>query len=65
MKKFLFTKITHTRKVQNFEVMPNNFRVQESYSKFEAHVTKAGDTLSPRHVSSCDVTRAVGMRVAD
>jgi hypothetical protein len=22
---------------------------------------KAGDTLSSRHVSSCDVTRAVGM----
>jgi hypothetical protein len=37
--KFLFTKITHTRKVQNFEVMSNNFQVQETYSKFEAHVT--------------------------
>ena len=23
--------------------------------------TKGGDTLSSRHVSSCDVTRAVGM----
>jgi len=28
-------------------------------------MTKAGDTLSSRHVSSCDVkTRAVGMREA-
>jgi hypothetical protein len=24
-------------------------------------INKAGDTLSLRHVSSCDVTRAVGM----
>jgi hypothetical protein len=23
--------------------------------------TKAGDTLSSRHVSSCDITRSVGM----
>jgi len=30
----------NTRKVQNFEVMSNNFQVQETYSKFEAHVTK-------------------------
>ena len=37
--KLLFTKFTHTRNVQNFEVMSNNFQVQASYSKFEAHVT--------------------------
>jgi len=39
MKKFLSTKITHTRKIQNFEVMSNNFQVRETYSKSEAHVT--------------------------
>jgi hypothetical protein len=34
--KFLFTKITHTRKVQNFEVMSNKFQVEETYGQLEA-----------------------------
>jgi hypothetical protein len=38
-KKFLFTKITHTRTEQNFEVMSNNLQLQETYSKLQAVVT--------------------------
>jgi len=32
-----------------------------SRAEIETLLCKAGDTLSSRHVSSCDVTRAVGM----
>ena len=34
MNKFLFAKITHTRKVQNLKVMSNNFHVEETYSMY-------------------------------
>jgi len=30
-------------------------------ARYHAQGIKAGDTLSSHHVSSCDVTRAVGM----
>jgi hypothetical protein len=47
------------------------FRNTETYTSYpfyviefifiSEYVLKAGDTLSSRHVSSCDVTHAVGM----
>jgi hypothetical protein len=44
---FMVLKIPHSRHYRNMAPSSND--------------SKAGDTLSSRHVSSCDVTRAVGM----
>ena len=39
----------------------SNSRPATLYYAARSHICKGGDTLSSRHVSSCDVTRAVGM----
>ena len=56
--------VSSVRSTQGDDITPANdvcYKPNNLISLPSRFASKAGDTLTSRHVSSCDVTRAVGM----